>query len=577
MKTFTAIFVCLFFVSGLASAQNQPRSGGFAAVPAPGQPGGPAAVTPQPVAPQPPGAARPTTPTQPTSQQQQEQLRIVADPATNSLIIYGTAQEFQNIKNILKDLDAVPRQVLLEVLIAEITHLDSQSLGVDYEVLRRNPSSIFGQDFRSAAAIRTLGKLFPTTATGFGAGVTGVFGGQDIKAIVNALQGDSRVKILSSPSVLATDNRPARIQVGSEEPVATGTITGAVGTIASSTTIQYRNTGRIVTIIPQVNSFGLVNLQILAEVSQRGASVQVGNVGDRFPSFDTRQAETTAVVQDGDTLAIGGIIAENVTKDRTGIPYLMDIPVVGRFFGSTSDSVRRTELVMLITPHVIRNRDEARSVTHDFKNSLATVRNELERIARDQAKLKPKPPPQALPPTPDPNMMEPMPQPKSSSMVPSQGAWAPSISPFAGGAMFPDPAQARMTVPLERRAEEPVGNFPAPETNREVVAPKPQSFALSLAPVPVTAAKPAAGKTADRQSRIWAVQVAALAENKDAQSLAAKLRKVGQQAYVLTTQVAEKIWHRVRIGKFENQNDAQELKKALSAEKEFRQAYVALN
>ena len=212
MKIFAAVFLLLLGISDLANAQTQSR-GGFAAVPAPGQPAQPAAVTPQPVTPQPPGVARPTTPTQPT-QQPQEQLRIVADPATNSLIIYGTAQEFQNIKNILKELDAVPRQVLLDVLIAEITRTDDQSLGVDYEILRRNPSGIFGQHFRSAGAIRTLGELFPTTGA-FGSGVTGVFGGQDIKAIVNALQGDSRVKILSSPTILATDNRPARIQVGS--------------------------------------------------------------------------------------------------------------------------------------------------------------------------------------------------------------------------------------------------------------------------------------------------------------------------------------------------------------------------
>jgi cell division septation protein DedD len=587
MKIFTVAFLLLFSFTMVANAQVQSR-GGFAAVPAPGQPTAPGAVTPQPVAPQPPGVARPTTPTQSTQQQQQqqqqEQLRIVADPATNSLIIYGTAQEFLNIKGILKDLDAVPRQVLLDVLIAEITRTDNQSLGVDYEILRRNPQSIFGQRFPSAGAIRSLGSvLFPGTGS-FGAGVTGIFGGDDIRAIVNALQADSRVKILSSPTVLATDNRPARIQVGSEEPVATGTITAAVGTVGSSTTISYRNTGRIVTIIPQVNSQGLVNLQILAEVSQRGENVRVGNVGDTFPSFDTRQAETTAVVQDGDTLAIGGIIAENVTRDQSGIPYLMDIPVVGRFFRTSSDTVRRTELVMLITPHVIRNRDEARSVTYDFKNSMSAVRNELERIAREQAKLVPKPSPQVLPPMPEPNVIEPVPpQPAPSSMVPRQGASVPATTPSTGVAMFVSPAQPQPSFPLESRTVEPAGNLPPPEIIPEVVTPKPQGFALSLVPVEVkprvaiATAKPAAGKTADKQNRVWAVQVAALAENKDAESMAAKLRKVGHQAYVLTSQVAEKVWHRVRIGKFPNQNDAQELRKDLATTTEFRQAYVAAN
>jgi len=215
---------------------------------------------------------------------------------------------------------------------------------------------------------------------------------------------------------------------------------------------------------------------------------------------------------------------------------------------------------------------------------MATVRNELERIAREQAKLIPKPAPQALPPMPDPNTIEPIPQPTpSSSVVPGQGAWMPPTGSSAAAAMFSDRAQVGATVPMERRAEEPAGNFPAPEINREVVTPKPQGFALSLAPVPVeipsaiAVAKPAAGKAANKQSRVWAVQVAAMAENKDAESMAARLRKLGHEAYVMTTQVAEKIWHRVRIGKFEIQNDAQELKKTLTTSKEFHQAYVAMN
>jgi cell division septation protein DedD len=126
--------------------------------------------------------------------------------------------------------------------------------------------------------------------------------------------------------------------------------------------------------------------------------------------------------------------------------------------------------------------------------------------------------------------------------------------------------------------------YPAPEVQREPVAPKPQGFALSLAPVEVkppvqiTVHKPVvAAKTVAKSGRVWAVQVAALADNKDAESMAARLRRIGHQAYVMTTQVTDKIWHRVRIGKFEEQNDAHELRKTLSGEKEFRQAYVAAN
>jgi len=304
------------------------------------------------------------------------------------LIIYGTAQEFQNIKNILKDLDLMPRQVLLDVMVAEVTLADDLRFGIEYEIKRRSES--IGQigTIPEAQVPLPVGGLFGTLSpTQAAQGLTAVVGrGQDFRAIINALMTDSRVKVLSSPAVLATDNRPARIQVGTEEPIATGTITGAVGTVASSTTIQYRNTGRILTIIPQVNSQGLVNLQILAEVSQRGGDVKVGP--DNFPSFDTRQAETTAVVQDGETLVIGGIITERKSRSRIGIPYLMDIPVLGRLFGTTTDDIDRTELVMLITPRVIRNKEEARSATEEFKERLSTVTRELERIKGERPAAK---------------------------------------------------------------------------------------------------------------------------------------------------------------------------------------------
>ena len=114
------------------------------------------------------------------------------------------------------------------------------------------------------------------------------------------------------------------------------------------------------------------------------ASPDFGSTGS--PSFTTRDAETNAVVQDGDTLAIGGIIGERKTRDRSGVPYLMDLPVFGRFFGTTADIATRTELVILITPHVIRNKDESQFVTQDLKDKLSDVKNELERVARERAK-----------------------------------------------------------------------------------------------------------------------------------------------------------------------------------------------
>src|SRR5262249_58978251 len=127
-------------------------------------------------------------------------------------------------------------------------------------------------------------------------------------------------------------------------------------------------------------SQGLVNLQILAEVSaiNTTATVQLGTSGS-FPSFDIRQAETTAVVQDGDSLAIGGIIADNKNETRTGIPYLMDVPVLGRLFRTTNDTSIRTELIFLITPHVVRNRSEGTAGTQEIINKNLYVPHQLHR------------------------------------------------------------------------------------------------------------------------------------------------------------------------------------------------------
>ena len=546
-----------------------------AAIAVPGQPAAPVAPPPT------PGVPRPAAPQGPGARPE-EQLRIVADPATNSLIIYGTAQEFQNVKNVLKELDAIPRQVLLDVLVAEITLSDNQSLGVDYEVLRRNPGSIFGQRFGSAGALRTLGELFPP-GDAFGGGLSGVVGGKDIRAFINAIQSDSRFKVLSSPSILATDNKPARIQVGTEEPIATGTTTTQVGTAASSTSIQYRNTGRIVTIIPQVNSQGLVNLQILAEVSQkRSEPVKVGS--DSFPAFDTRQAETTAVVHDGETLAIGGIITDSKSRTRSGVPYLMDLPVIGRFFSTTSDEIDRTELIMLITPKVIRNRDEARSVTEDFKSVLLTLRNELEKMRRDREKDLEKRKSQ-MREQPKPAAPLPLSAPPAVNAPARPGAqFAPEVSPVAPAPLLVDRAVGKEDAPQVAEIQT------APETALAVaegvgeLAMSEQAAAAVEAPVEEKAVdtpqkehgqKDRAISSSSKAARVWVVQVAAFAQTKEADLLAEALRGKGYDAHVFAAEVGGKTWHRVQVGELDNRQDALDLQKSLKSKEKLEQAFIA--
>src|SRR6266576_292443 len=577
--------VVLFALSTALPRWAQNRSGGAyaAAVPTPGQPTAPAVPAPAPPAVQPPGALRPPTPGA-QAQKPEDQTRIVADPATNSLVIYGTAQEFQNIKNILKDLDIVPRQVLLDVLIAEVTLQNTESFGIEYEIFSKFNPTIFGEKFGSQGAVRS-GSLPPASAAGltqFASGISGVIGrGNAIRAFINALAKDSRLKILSSPSVLAADNRPARIQVGSQEPVATGTVQSpqATGTIVSSSTIQYQNTGMIVTIIPQVNSQGLVNLQILAEVSQINpdASVTLGSSGS-FPSFDIRQAETTAVVQDGDSLVIGGIIADNRSRARTGIPYLMDLPVLGRFFGTTTDKVDRTELIMLITPHVIRNREQGQQITEDFKKSLSTVRNELDRMAREREKLQKQPLEQkpTLPGpsgdvAPPPNPVAPAP---SAAPAGQQGVVAPPHKISLPSTVSP-PSEMGTRVLTQPVVSPPSDRVLSAQPAYVLSVTRPFEPARPSPPRLITAPRPASKPA--RQCAVQVASLAGLAGEKDAQKMADFLRKSGYEAYVMIFETESKTWHRVRIGRFIDLRAANELKDSLSNATQFKQAYVAAN
>jgi general secretion pathway protein D len=154
--------------------------------------------------------------------------------------------------------------------------------------------------------------------------------------------------------------------------------------------VQYRDTGKILSVLPQVNSKGLVNLQIRQEVSsiletRDGAVTSFGSTGS--PAFSTREVDTTLVVQNGSTVLMGGIIDDAITHTRAGVPYLMDIPVLGWAFRSERDSTDRTELLITITPYVIRSRDEAEQVTADFSARIDGLR-ELQDAMRTRHRVR---------------------------------------------------------------------------------------------------------------------------------------------------------------------------------------------
>jgi general secretion pathway protein D len=216
---------------------------------------------------------------------------------------------------------------------------------------------------------------------------------RELLLFLNAAESRSQARVISAPSLLASDNLPANINVGTEVPILTsqalvgGTQVGSQNLFTN--TIQNRDTGVLLTITPRINSSGLVNLQIQQEVS---SALPPLASGIQSPSIQKRSISTQVVVQDGETIALGGIIQESHTTNKNRIPLLGDIPYLGALFGNTSLSSQRTELIVLLTPTVIRDSSEAQRATTEFRDKLKDLRKIIE---QDEEKAKPSPEPKA--------------------------------------------------------------------------------------------------------------------------------------------------------------------------------------
>ncbi|MBI4464611.1 MAG: type II secretion system secretin GspD [Acidobacteria bacterium] len=306
-------------------------------------------------------------------------IRIVADSINNQLVIQATAQEYEQIRQTLQDLDIVPRQVMIEAKVYEVDLTGALSAGVSAFLqnrteAERKPLASFGAPSpgETPSLSATLGTLVGKT--------------RELLLFLNAAQSRSQARVISAPSILATDNLTASLSVGTEVPLLTSqALVGgaqAQGTNLFTNTIQNRDTGVLLTIIPRINSSGLVNLQIQQEVS--APLPPTGAIAS--PSIQKRSISTQVVVHDRETIALGGIIQESRTLSRNRIPLLGDIPYLGVLFGNTSLSTQRTELIILLTPTVIRDRSEAQRASAEFRDKLRELRKILEEDEKEEAK-----------------------------------------------------------------------------------------------------------------------------------------------------------------------------------------------
>lgn len=285
-------------------------------------------------------------------------VQILVDPKRNALIIYATPSEYQKIKDVLKKLDTLPKQVLCEVTVAEVTLSGELQYGVEWYL--KHSGKLTGE-------IQTLGNL--------GIGNRGltysvISDTKKFQAIINAFAQKNLINILSSPRLIVLDNQEAYINVGMEVPIVTTESTApdiqAQGTSSILRSIQYRSTGVILHIKPTINSGGILTLNIRQEVSEAQTNTISPEIAS--PLILTREINTSVVLKSGMTLFIGGLIKSNKSKIVNKVPILGDIPLLGYLFRTHSETTIKTELIIQITPYILSNMSEAKQVTERLKS-----------------------------------------------------------------------------------------------------------------------------------------------------------------------------------------------------------------
>ena len=272
-------------------------------------------------------------------------VKIVADEATNSLLIRSTARDYRQLLTTINQLDAVPLQVMINAVIAQITLSEATKFGVDWSRI---------------AADSAVNSISTNTSTSFAPQIGGLLftksfidGASQVDATLQAIAINNDVQLLARPSLTVANNQEGDIQIGSQVPVEQGQSIGTGG--FATTNIQYRDTGIVLSITPQINNVGIVNLIIRQELS----SVDGGATGvNNNPVFNNQEINTTVVVRNGENVVLGGLIQTDTENLNTGVPGLNRLPVLGRLFSYQQETVERRELFIVLRPEIINLNSE---------------------------------------------------------------------------------------------------------------------------------------------------------------------------------------------------------------------------
>jgi general secretion pathway protein D len=284
-------------------------------------------------------------------------VRVIADEENNALLIYATGKNYAKIEAAIKRLDLVATQVIIEASILEVRLTDELRYGLEWTF-----KNSVGDDYSGFGQLITTGRDVAAIAPGFSYTVTNSVG--DISAVLNALAEKSLINVISTPSVMVLDNHTASIHVGDQVPVETSTTVTDGGNQIRS--IEFRDTGVKLSVTPSVNAGGMVVMDIEQSVTDVG-EIDIAT-GQR--SFLERNIESRVAVRTDESVVLGGLIRENASTGKSGIPLLHDIPVIGNLFGSTDNSDRRTELLVIITPRVLFNEADLREVSREMRERM---------------------------------------------------------------------------------------------------------------------------------------------------------------------------------------------------------------
>ena len=289
-------------------------------------------------------------------------VRITADTANNSILIYANQTNYKTIERALIQLDRPRGQVAIELTIAEVTLNDKLNYGVQF-FLQSSDVGIHADrgSLVNTAITAPLASAFP--------GFNFLAGSQaNPRLIINALHGYTDVKVLSNPSLVVVDNQPATLQVGDQVPVQTGnaTVLSTSNTVVS--TVDYKNTGIILRVLPRITSSGSVTLDVEQEISS--VPNADGTTQTLTPTISERKVKSTINVVSGQTVLLAGLISDSYSRGRNGIPVLDQVPLVGDLFTQQTKGGKRTELIVFIKPQIIRDPVEASVIASELRAKM---------------------------------------------------------------------------------------------------------------------------------------------------------------------------------------------------------------